>query len=315
MKTMTWLLVIATLGLSALCLPGSICAQSSLQHKVDSLFMIASSGDIKYRDLTGPAIDSIAALGAPAVPLLVDKFTTKSARERWTVIWVLQKIGSDAVPYLITSLQRSNGLVVQRVCWALGDIKDTTAVSPLMEISQHNRWQVREQAIGALGKITDARAADVVLRALYDSIGQVRKAAVVACGALVVQEAIGGLTHALGDQFYGARLEATNALMKLDTALVMEGLTDSVKSEDPMIGNLVCQMLGEYGTDEAIEILLEQVLNSTSATRRAHAAVALVKADPEDNCGYRATILQRETNLLTRLKIESAITSLRNDLE
>lgn len=306
-------ILITILGL-ALGLPSaSILAQSDLQHKVDSLFVIASSGDIKYRDSTQPAIDAIAALGAPAVPLLVDKFTTKSARERWTVIWILEKIGSEAVPYLITSLQRPDGLVVQRVCWALGDIGDTSSVLALMAICRHDRWQVRDQAVGALGKIGDVRAADIVLRAVYDSIGQVRKAAVVACGALKVGEAIGGLTHALGDSFYGARLEALNSLRKLDTTLVLESVTDSIHSDDPLVGNLICQLLGEYGSDEAIEILLNQVLNSSSAARRAHAAVALVNADPEDNCGYRAVILERETDRLARLKIESAILSLSHE--
>jgi len=307
--------VVKALSLVLICSLVPIHAESDLQHKVDSLFVIASSGELRYRDMTQPAIDSIAALGVSAVPLLVDKFTTKSARERWTVIWILRKIGSDAVPYLVSSLNRSDGLVVQRICWALGDIKDTTAVIPLMSVLEHKRWQVREQAVGALGKIGDSRAADAVMRVLYDSVGQVRKAAVVACGALAVQESIVGLVHTLNDQFYGARLEVANSLLKLDTTMVMEVLVDSIKSEKQMIGNLICQLLGEYGTDEAIEILLNQVLNSPDATRRAHAAVALIKADPQDNCDYRTTILERETDRLTRLKIESTISDLQNESE
>ena len=48
-------------------------AETELKRKVDSLFVIASSGEVKYRDMVEPAKDSIAAIGADAVPILVDK--------------------------------------------------------------------------------------------------------------------------------------------------------------------------------------------------------------------------------------------------
>ncbi len=285
--------------------------ESALKRKVDSLFVIASSGEVMYRDLVEPAMDSIAAIGEEAVPILIDKFATRSARERWTVIWILQRIGSPAVPYLVRALSRPDGLVVQRVCWALGDIGDTTAVMPLIGIIDHPRWQVREQAVRAVGKIGDRRAQDAVSDALTDPVGQVRKAAVVSCGLLTVSGAVRQLVHALGDGFYGARLAAVEALLRLDTASVMAALADSLASENRMVGDLACKVLGEIGGDAAIELLLAQT-ESPYAGRRAHAAVALIKADPADNCGYHQLLLDRETDRLTRLKIESALAALRN---
>ena len=284
-------------------------AETELQRKIDSLFVIASSGELKYRDLVDPAIDSIAALGAPAVPFLVDKFTTKSARERWTIIWILQRIGKEAVPYLIESLHRPNGLIVQRVCWALGDIKDTSAVEPLINITGHTRWQVREQALGALGKIGDNRADEVVIRGIDDVVPQVRKSAVVACGQLKITRAIRKLVHRLGDDFYGARFTAEWSLLKLDTAMVLQAISDSINSVNELLGNVACDLLGKLGTDSARELLAKIALSSESPSRRAHAAVSLVRTDPLDNCGYRARILQNETDRLVRLKIESAVTA------
>ncbi|RME20715.1 MAG: hypothetical protein D6800_12870, partial [Candidatus Zixiibacteriota bacterium] len=124
--------VIATFVLSAIlvamCPVLTVYAQPNLKHKIDSLFIIASSGEVQYRDQNEPAMDAIAALGAPAVPYLIDKFTTKSARERWTVIWILQRIGSAAVPDLVKALGGDDPLVVRRIAWALGDIKDTASV-------------------------------------------------------------------------------------------------------------------------------------------------------------------------------------------
>ncbi len=286
-------------------------AEAELKWKVDSLFVIASSGEVKYRDMVEPAMDSIAAIGADAVSILVDKFTTKSARERLTVIEILKRIGSPAVPYLITALKRHNGLVVQRVCWAMGDIGDTTAVEPLIGVTDHTRWQVRDQAIGALGKIGDRRADKVVAFALNDPISQVRKAAVVSCGKLTIENSIEQLIHALGDEFYGARLCASEALLKMDTSKVIAALVDSMESINDLVGDLACYILGEFGTDEAIEVLMTQT-ESPDSDRRAHAEVAIIKADPHDNCGYYQMLLDRETDRLSRLKMQSAHHSIQN---
>lgn len=283
-------------------------ADTELKRKVDSLFVIASSGEVKYRDMVEPAKDSIAEIGVDAVPILVDKFTTKSARERLTIIEILKKIGSPAVPYLVTALKRPDGLVVQRICWALGDIRDTAAVKPLISVACHPRWQVRDQAVGALGKIGDRRANEAVVIALRDPISQVRKAAVVSCGKLTVENSIEQLVHLLGDEFYGARLAAVEALLKMDTAKVMAVLADSIESVNGFVGDLGCHILGEFSTDEAIELLMSQ-MESSDPNRRAHAASAIIKADPQDNCGYHQALVDHETDRLNRLKIESARSS------
>ncbi len=294
---------------------GEVFAQSGLEKKIDSLFVIASSGELRYRDLTEPAMDSIAALGAPAVPWLVDKFDTKSARKRWTVIWILQRIGSEAVPFLVTSLNRSDELIVSRVCWALGDIKDTSSVYPLINICNHKDWKVRDQAIGALGKIGDTRANDIVMQTLSDTLGQVRKSAVVSCGQLAINEAIPDLINCFDDDFYGTRLEAVNSLLKLDTQSVIFSVADSINSERERVGNLCCALLGEIGSDDAIEILSYQALNSLSPNRRAHAALAIIKADPKDNCALQNQIVENESDRFALLKIQSAIKALKNSDE
>ncbi len=284
----------------------TLSAQEDIKKKVDSLFVIASSGSVLYQDLVEPAKDSLAALGAPAVPYLIDKFITKSARERWAIIHVLQRIGSPAVPYLTAALNRPDGEVVSRVCWALGDIKDTSSVQPLIEVSRHERWQVRDEAIGALGKIGDHRAADAVTEALNDSIAQVRKSAAVACGNLMVAGNIRKLTSLLGDEFYGVRMTAMEALLKMDTVEVIRALQDSINSPKVLLGNLACRVLGRYATDEALEILLDQT-SATDPGRRAHAAVAIILADPEDNCCFRRFFYEQEQDRLVRLKMASAL--------
>jgi len=289
-------------------------AQSAFEKKFDSLFVIAASGAIKYQDMTGPAMDSIAAMGVDVVPLLIDKFTTRSARERWTIIWIFQRIGSPAVPFLVRALQRDDDLVVPRVCWALGDIKDTAATLPLVEITRHHNWQARDEAVGALGKIGDRRASDAVMAGLSDSVGQVRKSAVVSCGQLGLQSAARPLVHALNDNFYGTRLTAVNSLLQLDTALVLEIVSDSLKSPSQWVGHLGCYILGEIGTDAALALLLEQTA-SADPVRRAWAAEAIIKADPLDNCSFRQKFVPQETDPLVRLRIQAALASSQDEKE
>lgn len=305
MKPLT---LFSTLALTvSLLLPSeSLLAQSGLKARIDSLFIIASSGEVRYRDQNEPAMDSIAALGAQAVPYLIDKFVTKSARERWTIIWTLERLGSEAVPDLVNALHGRSALVTGRVAWALGNIGDSTATDPLMEIARHSSWLVRDRSITALGKIGEVSAAPVVIAALSDSVGQVRKSAVVSSGRLVLVESIPELVHLLGDRFYGARLGAVESLMKLDSTLIVATLVDSIESFNRMVGHLACEVFSRLSTDETHDLLLQQT-HSADPLRRAHAAVGLVWADPLDNCGFLPGFLEAETDRLTRLKVESAV--------
>lgn len=306
--------VIAMIGAWALllCMVTSSEAYSAVEQKFDSLFMIASSGSVQFREMVEPAKDSLAAMGVEVVPYLISKFTTKSARERWTVIHVLKRIGSPAVPLLVQALKRVDGLVVQRVCWALGDIADSSALDPLIEIRHHPRWQVRDQAIGALGKIGDHAAASVVVEALDDSIGQVRKAAAVSCGKLAANSGIEKLVHLLADDFYGARLSAEHSLLNLDTAEVVAALIDSISTSQPLIGSLSCRILGQYGTAECIAVLLTQA-QSPDPDRRAHAVLALTVAAGENGSQVGEFFAEREPDRLARLKMISATSSVADE--
>lgn len=306
-------LLIAVLVL--VCLAASnVLAQSALKRKVDSLFVIASAGEVQYQALVEPAIDSIAAMGPEVVPILVDKYDTRSARERHTINNILRKIGHEATPYLVQALRRPDGETVSRVCWTLGYIKDSASVEPLMQVTDHERWQVRDNALDALGKIGHRDADPVVLAGMTDTIGQVRKAASVAAGRLGIDSAAAVLVHLLADEFYGARMSAMESLLRLDSALVRKVIADSLGSANTVVGNLGCRILGRIGGDAAIEVLLQQT-RSEDALRRAFAGEALIMADPLDNCGYHRFLLLDEPDRLVRLKITSALTRAHEEQE
>ncbi len=280
-------------------------ATQKLYKKIDSLFVMASSGEVKYRDMVEPAVEAIAKIGASAVPPLIDKLNTKSARERLTIIDILTKIGSPAVPKLVEALGRPDWLVVQRICWALGDIKDTGAVASLKQVAFHPNWQVREYSLRALGLIGNIKGLPTVINAFNDSLGPVRKAAAYAAGGIKKSEAIPKLVGALGDDFYGARFAAMEALLLLDTAEVIRHLKESLPSATGLKANLICQTLGEIGQGEALDILNDQ-LDSDKMEQRTYAAVALVSADPNDLCGFHERIHKKVIDRLALVQIESA---------
>lgn len=290
----------------AVAIPCTISAQTSLNKQLDSLFVIASSGEIKYQSMVKPADDSIIAMGHTVIPHLVSKLSTKSRYERIALERLLKRFGAPAIPSLLAVLRFDNGWVAERACYILGEIGDTAATLGLLSMTVHTRWQAREQSVGALGKLKDPRADSTIIAALADTIPLVRKSAAVACGQLKIQSSIRQLVHMLGDRFYGARMPAAASLSQLDTPNVIQTVCDSMASENPLVGNLACEVLGTIGTPAALDALNEHAF-SGNAERRAHAAIALISADPADSRNFRSFYLAFETDPHSRLKVESAI--------
>ncbi|MFH1336529.1 MAG: hypothetical protein ABII96_08425, partial [Candidatus Zixiibacteriota bacterium] len=70
-----------------------IMGKEDLKEKVDSLFIVSNGVSEKYRDQAQPAESTLVAMGEQAVPYLMEKLDTQSAREKWTLIRILGKIG------------------------------------------------------------------------------------------------------------------------------------------------------------------------------------------------------------------------------
>ena len=96
------------------------------------------------------------------------------------------------------------------------------------------------------------------------------------------------------------------ALFGFDTTTVIKALADSLKSDNPMLGNLACWVLGRIHGPEATALLVEQA-HSPNAERRSHAACALVDADAKQNGAFIETYRKSETDSLALLRFESAI--------
>ncbi len=278
---------------------------AEIDKRVDSLFVLASSGEVMHRDLVQPAIDSLAAMGAAAVPRLIEIYDTQDARERQTINNILVKIGKPAVPYLVNSLTLDNAEQVGRICATLGEIRDSAAVEGLIEAAGHADWRVRSEAVGSLGKIADSRGNGAMAYLLLDTVGLVRKSAAVAAGSLLFEPTLKTMVNMLADDFYGARLCALEALVKFGEKAV-EVIADSINSERDLIGNLGCLALGHIGGDSAVAVLVGQ-LDSPDYIRRAMAVEGIFQSGSSFGCGFVELMKERETNLIVQQYIRKVM--------
>jgi len=140
--------------------------------------------NVKYLLAAGKE-DDIVALGAPAVPLLMESLQHASENTVATAIGSLGKMGEKrAVEALITSLVGTKSRVRVRSAEALGNIGDRRATVPLMACLKERSSSLRTAAAEALGKIKDVKAVDALIDALEDKNKGTRLAAVKALGAI-----------------------------------------------------------------------------------------------------------------------------------
>ncbi|HLG94247.1 MAG TPA: HEAT repeat domain-containing protein, partial [candidate division Zixibacteria bacterium] len=107
----------------------------TLRAKVDSLFVRASSGQLRYRELNEPSKKALREM-PEAIPYLVEKLPIRDARERRTLIDILGKM-PDAVMPVAEATESSNRDVVKTACEILGELKDSRATSYLVKVLDH----------------------------------------------------------------------------------------------------------------------------------------------------------------------------------
>ncbi len=329
-------ILLLAISASTLLTPTLNAKAQSIDKLVDSLFVVASSGELKYRDQVEPAKAQLAELGAKAVSRLISKLTTPDARERLTVIRILKTIGQPAAPLLSSALQTlQTPIQLKRICWALGDIgpEALEATDELIKACEHDNWQVREYALRALGKIlgntpTDA-AFNIVSQRMSDSVGQTRKSAVWAAGQFQDLALTNNLLIALNDSYYGARLNAVSALVKIatdsatiagNTEQVIDELGKYTKTDHTAAGDLACRALGMIGAKLAnlpeserdnltaqIVSALEKQFRSQRKLRRGAAVRALGEFTPGDEWGILVNLRLTESSIYVIQSIDSAI--------
>jgi len=159
-------------------------------------------------------------------------------------------------------------------------------------------------APGLWGK-SDNSADETITQLLTDSVETVRQSAAVAAGRLLVETAIDQLVHILGDDFYGPRMCAAEALVKIGHKSI-KPIVDSLESENSMVGDLGCSTLGNIGGNLAA-LGGGWQMKSENRARRILAVKAVMQSNSSLACGLVELLRETETDPVVLFYIDKTL--------
>ncbi len=125
----------------------------------------------------------------------------------------LGEIGdSRAVQPLLEIISDDNVILRCEAIQALGEIRNSKAIFPLVDLTMDEDADVRLNAVAALGKIGGMEAVSALIAALKDDDWQVPITAAKYLGKIGDEYAVNPLIHALAHNSEGVRLEARRSL-------------------------------------------------------------------------------------------------------
>ena len=306
----TWLIFL----LLSSFLPIKLSAQDSLEtaHIVDSLFIRASSGEVKYRDLVEPSKEALIEMGERAIPQMLTKLNTRDARERHTIVDIFKGIGEIAVKPLVDCLDSSNDYTRRLAIRCLGDIESPLAVEPLMMIAGHDDFRTRTGVMTALGKIGDQKAARTVVEGLSDSNEMTATAAAVACGKIKQGIDPEALILALNHRYYGVRYSAAGSLAEIGDEAVKPLIKYLKSGKTDLSTGYAIEALGKTGSKKALTVL-KSMMVSDNWDIRAFTAEALGNIKTKKSKKILSKALKGETHPLVLSNIRVSLKKLQKE--
>jgi HEAT repeat protein len=161
--------------------------------------------------------DGLLAIGAEAVPPLVNKLDHASAAARIAAADLLGRLGDRrATMPLSRALDDAEADVAAAAAAALGHLGDDAAVDDLIGAFAHPHAAVRRAAIAAINSIGATGTAERIRIALADPDQRVRESAVRVAGYFGFPEAVPTIVAALSDPVEDVRRAAIEQLPVLD---------------------------------------------------------------------------------------------------
>jgi HEAT repeat protein len=199
-----------------------------------------------------------------------------------------------AIVPLISVLKDEHPFVRKKASWALGEIGDTMAVKPLITVltNKDEDWWDREAAALALGKI-GSPAVEPLITVLNNNNLEVRKALALALGEIKDHRVVKPLIMLLNDQSIEVRLQVAMALRKIKDPESVEPLIAILKDKNEYSGVRA----------QAIYALIDMDVRDT---RLVDLLIATLK---DEDVSYQAA------QALGEMKVDRAVTPLINALK
>lgn len=209
--------------------------------------------------------DEVVKMGAVAVEPLLAELTDNAPiiRAGYNRTSVARLSNSDAAgweraaaeSYLSSTVKVSRR---EKVAKALGEIGDSRAVAPLINLLEDISDWVCRSAAKALGKIGDVRAVEPLIRLLEDQDFNIRDSAAYALADLGAP-AVEPLVAALKDSHENVRVGATVALGRIRGAFTVERLIAMLNDKEGNVRYVAAKALCETGDARAIAPLVTVV--------------------------------------------------------
>ncbi|GKS63561.1 hypothetical protein YTPLAS72_08650 [Nitrospira sp.] len=195
---------------------------------------------------------------APLVALLRDE--DRSVRE--AAVEALRSIGTPAVEAVGACLAQPDLSVQEAASAILSTIADERVLPSLVKALRSNDWIVRMHAAKALGLIRHTDAVVPLIPLLQDKVKAVREEAAAGLAAIGAP-AIPSLVQALRHEEWLVRLHAVEALGKTRSAHAVEPLLSVLfNDQDSAVREDAIRALGEIRDSNAVEYLLTAMRES-----------------------------------------------------
>lgn len=201
------------------------------EFQVDFLKVFLKDENKNYRKRAAEALGDIG--NSRAIKPLINAFNDENEEVRHSAKEALIKIQNSSET-LISALKNDHYLIRMNAAEALGEIKDTKAVMPLIAVLNDENWEVIWKSVISLGEIGDKQAIDPIINVLEDENINVQSAAAKALGKLgkgdtKVTEAL--INFVLNKKSWNSREEAVNALIELKDPLMFKKLIEDLKNQ------------------------------------------------------------------------------------
>lgn len=239
------------------------------------------SNDFRIRRASS---DALGKMGEAAIEPTAASLCHKSRDVRFAALSALQAIGPTAVAYLIGQLRARSRPVRRAAAEALGRLRSTDAVDPLIACLQDDDAEVRWRSATALGEIATPRAITPLRATLADAEPRVRLAAATALGSLVAQAAVEDLQTLLEDDDAQVCASAAWALGEIGDLRAVPALARRADAQEESIARAALLALGRLESPDAIAVLectllgsrQQQTIEALAQSNRPEALHALI---------------------------------------
>jgi HEAT repeat protein len=235
-------------------------------------------GWILAHDVHQSSEEKIFCMISAKVEILIKQLGNWNPVGSWNAVESLAKIGVPAVPALIEALNVHENAVRWYAAHALGRINDPSAVNALTEaLRQHEDYEVRQVAAEGLGKPGNPSVVPVLIESLrQDTNGHVRGAAAAGLAEAGGPSTVPILIEVLTGQDHEVRVAVAYALGELGDSSGVPALISALK--DTLVRFNAAGALGKICSSSAIPALLA-ALEDENLRVSFEAALALMKIE------------------------------------